>query len=124
ERRELRQQVVELVNEPERAVARNAALGFGLLADVVTENANLAARRAIEAPEEMQKRALPRPRRADDGDSFSPLHVDIDSHEHGDLDFALVISLVQVTAPQHGALCLCVIHSVELRTDSLSMHAS
>src|SRR5690606_27727908 len=66
ERAELRQQMVELVDEPEHAVAEHAALALRQASDVLAVDLDQARRRSIEAAEQVQQRALARARSADD----------------------------------------------------------
>ena len=66
ERRELGQQMVELVDEAEMAVAPFALLGRVEGGEVAAAEIDATFGRRLEAAEQMQQRALARPRRADD----------------------------------------------------------
>src|SRR5688500_16488562 len=92
---------MELVNEPERAIARGAPLRFGLFADIGPQNAHFAFRYDVETAEEMQKRAFAGARSADDRHALSVKDVEVDAHQHGHFDFALTVNLVQTPAREH-----------------------
>src|SRR5579871_1023976 len=56
ERRELRQQVMELVDEPDGAIAQRAPVGIAQLVHRVTHDLHAAAAREVESAEELQQR--------------------------------------------------------------------
>src|SRR6185369_4460228 len=86
ERREFRQQVVELVDETEMAVAPLALLGRRERREVAAAEEDTPAGRRLEPAEQVQQRALARPRRADDGEGLAAPHRQVDALQHVDVD--------------------------------------
>ena len=85
ERRELRQQMVELVDEAERAIAQPAAVRVAQRAHRLADDAHLAGRRLIETADELQQRRLARARRADDRDAIALRDGELDAAQHFDV---------------------------------------
>ena len=71
ERGEFGQQVVELVDEAERAVAQRAARGVRQRAHLLAGDVDLARGRRVEAAEQVQQRALAGAGRAEDRDGLA-----------------------------------------------------
>ena len=82
ERAELRQQVVELVDEAEVAVAPLALLGRAHRREVAPAQHHAALGRRLEAAEQVQQRALARARRADDRERLAGPHAEVDALQH------------------------------------------
>ena len=74
--REFRQQMMELIDEPDRAIAQVAALGVAQPVHGGARDLDRAAGRQIEAAQQLQQRRLARSRRADDGDALAGAHRD------------------------------------------------
>ena len=85
ERRELRQQMMELIDEAERTIAQPAALRVAQRAHRLADDAHLACRRLIEAADELQQRRLARARRADDRDAIALGDGELDAAQHLDV---------------------------------------
>ena len=89
ERGELRQQVVELVDEAEGVVAqppcaaRHRATTGRWPSSVTAPGAG-----TVEAAQQVQQRALARARGADDGHRFAARHLEVDAPQHGHRDVA------------------------------------
>ena len=98
QRRELGQQVVKLVDKPERPVAEHPALDLRLAADVPAGHAHLARARRIESAENMEKRALAGAGRPDDRNPLARGDFEIDAEQHGDGLAPLIERLVNVAA--------------------------
>src|SRR5690606_40860596 len=79
ERRELGQQMVELVDEAERTVAQPAPLDIVEARHVLAGDDDLARRRLVETAEKLQKRRLAGSRRADDRDTRAGVDREIDT---------------------------------------------
>ena len=86
ERGELGQQMVELVDEAEMAVAPLALLGRVEGREVAAAEIDAARGRRLEAAEQMQQRALARARRADDGERLAAPDLEVDALQHVDVD--------------------------------------
>jgi hypothetical protein len=105
ERRELGQEMVELVDEAEMAIAPFALRGRVEGREVASAEVDVALSRRLEAAEQMQQRALARSRRADDGERLAASHLEVDALEHVDVDSrraaALGEALVQSGGDDH-----------------------
>ena len=101
ERAELGQEMMELVDETERAVAHASALRLAQLRHRRAVDEHLAGAWRIEAAEQMQQRALARPRRADHGDALTGRYAEIDPHQHRHVERSAVIGLGQCPALEH-----------------------
>ena len=98
DRGELRQQVVELVDEAERPVAHAAALGLVERRERASFDRDVARGRIVEAADEVQQRALARARRADDRHALAVAHVEVDAVQHDDVLRTRRVGLLQATA--------------------------
>ena len=84
---------MELVDEPERAIAQAAALDVARAAHRLARDADLARGRLVEPAEQLQQRGLARARRADDREPIAlrdrelhaPQHLDLAAHVREDL---------------------------------------
>src|SRR5688572_2043496 len=85
ERRELGQQVMELIDEAERAIAQPASIRIAQRAHRFAGDAHLACRRLIEAANELQQRRLPGARRADDRDAIAFSDRQLDAAQNLDV---------------------------------------
>src|SRR5690606_33647329 len=82
ERGEFGKQVMELVHEAERTVAKPAALDVAESRHVLARNDHLAGGRLVETAEQLQQRVLAGPGRADDSDSRAGLDREVDAAQH------------------------------------------
>jgi hypothetical protein len=85
ERRELRQEVVELEDEAEGAVAELAAPCLAEGEHVLAGDGQGAAVRAVEGAEDVEERRLPHPGGPDDGHHLPRPHVEVDAAQDGDV---------------------------------------
>jgi hypothetical protein len=120
ERSELHQQMMELVDEAERCVPRQSALGFAHLAQRAALHEHLPRGRRVEAAEQMQQRRLARARATHDGDALAATDLEIDTLQHRHRLRAL-IGLPQPVAGDHR---LALIHSAMPRPDSCAKRSS
>jgi hypothetical protein len=102
ERGELRQQVMELVDEAERAIAHGAARGFGERGERDAVDEDLTAGRRVEPAEQVQQRALAGARGADDRHALAWRDREIDAEQHGHFERAAAIGLREPAADEHG----------------------
>src|SRR5439155_1572867 len=93
---ELHQQVVELVDESQRAVAYLPPFRIGKTVSGSAEHVDRSRSRVVEAPEQVQERALARAGGADDGDYFPLLDFQRYRLEHVHGFSSLAESLAQV----------------------------
>ncbi len=98
QRGEFRQQVVELVDEAERAVAQLSTLGFIHRLHVLAEYRHAAAAGIVQPAEQMQQGAFAGAGSTDDGDAFAAGDIEINAVEHGHVEFTLGKGLAQVAA--------------------------
>ena len=82
QRGEFRQQVMELVDEAERAVAQFAALRLAHLLHFLPEDLRRCRRWLVQSAEQMQQGALAGTGSADDGDALAALHFEVDAVQH------------------------------------------
>src|SRR5579884_329837 len=75
-RGEFREEMMELENIADGSIPKFGQLSIGTGEEVVSFKEDLAGSRPIERAEEMEERALPDPRRADDGQQFPFLNID------------------------------------------------
>ena len=120
DRGELRQQVMELVDEAERRVPRLAALGFAHLAVGAPLHEHLAGGRRIERAEEMQQGRLARARATHDGHALGAMDLEVDAVEHRHR----LRSLVGFSQRAAGDDRLALIHSAMPRPDSCARRSS
>ena len=93
ERRELGQEVVKLVDEAERAVAKLAERLLGKPREARARHANLSRIDRVEPAHGVQQGRLARARRAEDRDGLPAGHAEGDVGEDGDGMVAVVIDL-------------------------------
>src|SRR3954464_8196234 len=79
---ELGQQVMELVDEAERGVARLRGVCFAHLADRAALHEYVSGAGRIEAAQKMKERRLSRPGAAPDGDTLAAMDFEIDAEQH------------------------------------------
>jgi hypothetical protein len=111
ERRELRQQMVELIDEAERRVAHATALGLGHPAERASPHRDRAGTGRVQAAEQVQQGRLARARAPDDHDALTRPDLQVDPRQHAHRRRA-EIGLLQAGAGQHG-----VTHSAAPRPD-------
>jgi hypothetical protein len=99
---EFGQQVVELVDEAQGAVAHAPALRLGQRHERSALDRHLARARRVEPAEEVQQRALARARRADDRDALARRHVQVDAEQHRHVLRAAAVGLLQAPAGEDG----------------------
>src|SRR6185436_12788241 len=103
DRGELRQQVMELVDEAERGVSHPAALHFAHRAERLALDHDAARGRRIEAAEQVEQRRLARARTPDDGDALARPHLETYALQHRHRRGTLV-GLLQVLAGDDGRI--------------------
>src|SRR4029077_12010626 len=108
ERRELRQQMVELVDEAERAVAQRAALAFAECMNIAAGDQHLPAARRGDSAEDLQQRRLARARGADDRHALAGRHAQRHALQNRQELGALAEALLHLTRLEyrvtHGAV--------------------
>ena len=82
---ELRQEVVELEDEADRAVSQVRQAGAGQRGELLAGEADGAGAGDVERPHAVQKRGFPRAGRADDGDELPLVDREVDPFEHVEL---------------------------------------
>src|SRR6267143_5858470 len=117
-RGELHQQVMELVDEAEGAVAHLAALGLAQGEQRPALDQHRARARRVEPAQKMQQRRLARAGAPHDRDPLARIDVEVDAEEHRDRGGSL-ISLLQVTTGKYRLT-----HTAGLRRDSRARRAS
>ncbi len=103
QRGELRQQVVELVDEAQAAVAHRALAALGQPDGKLAVHRHRTAGRHVQEAQDMQQRALAGARGADDGDHLAARHGQADVAEHFDARGAFVVDLDDVVGLQRGS---------------------
>ena len=106
ERRELRQQMVELVDEAERAAPQQGAVLVGQAAAIAPLDQHGAAIGPLEQPGDMQQRRFAGARRADQRDDLAGPQREVDAVQHRQLGAALVEHLAHPAQRQHRAAAL------------------
>ena len=101
QRAELGQQVVELIDEAQVLVAPAALRGGVHGREIAAGQLHAAGARRIEAAEQVQERALARPRGADDGHGFAARDAEIDAAQDLDIEIAFVEAFAQAAAREH-----------------------
>src|SRR2546426_3051283 len=117
-RGELHQQVMELVDEAEGAVAHLAALGLAQGEQRPAPDEHRAGARRVEPAQKVQQRRLARAGAPHDRDPLARKDVEVDAEEHRDRGGSL-ISLLQVTTGKNRLT-----HTAGLRRDSRARRAS
>src|SRR5206468_7580568 len=95
--------MVKLVDEAERTVAHAPAFAFGQRSQRRPLDENLATAGRVESAEQVQQRALPRPRRADDGDTLALSDLQVDAQQHRNVERTAVIRFPKPAAFEHGS---------------------
>ena len=101
QRGEFRQQMMELVDEAQRAVAHGAALLFGERGEIDSLHAHFARGRRVEAAEKVEQRALAGPGSADDRHALASRDGQIDAEQHRHLERAADERLAESAAGEH-----------------------
>ena len=96
QRGEFGQQMMELIDEAERAVAQLAARGIGELGHLLPGHIDLPRGGGIQAAQQMQQRALSRARRADNGHGLARLHRQVQPVEYRRLHLSFGVGLGQL----------------------------
>jgi hypothetical protein len=79
--REVRQKMVELEHETDRAIAKASQVALALCRDVDSPHEDLTRRRPLESAEQVQERALADPRLTDDRHGLTGTDPEIDPRE-------------------------------------------
>ncbi|MND70946.1 hypothetical protein D3C80_624640 [compost metagenome] len=116
---ELRQQVVELVDETQGAVAQQAAGGFAEGGQLLAGQPDAALARGIQATQHVQQGALAGAGTADDGHPLARMQFQLDAGQDLHGLRAFVVALAQVAATQD---CL-VTHSAKPLLAGCARHA-
>ena len=96
------QQVVELVNEAEVAVAQRAEGFLAHLREVAAEQGDAAGGGFVEAAEDVQQGGFAAAGRADDADALARADAQIEAVEHAYVEHAVVVAFADGLAVQHG----------------------
>jgi hypothetical protein len=124
ERRELHQEMVELVHEAERLVAQPPALGVGERGHRAAENLHLAAGGRIQSAEQVEQRALARARRADDRDHLARRDGHVHAQQHPHRHAGVAVRLLQPAAGEDRLARGRLTHSAALPPVAPATHAS
>ena len=95
----LGQEVIELEDKPERAVAEGVAATIAEVVDPFSFHLDLPAFGGVQEAEQVQERALARTARADDRQEFAVFDLHIDASQHRDGVPTFTIALFQAA---HG----------------------
>ncbi len=93
--------MMKLINEAHGVVAQTPALGIAQLVHRRAGDAHGAARRQIQAPQQLQQRGLARSGSADDGDALAGADLDVRPAQHLQRHPALHELLDQIHPFQH-----------------------
>ena len=96
ERRQHRHQIVELEDEADVARAPVGEFGFVELADILAGDDQLAGIGAVDAGDQVEQRALARPRRPHQREELALADVETDAAEDGDLLLSAPVGLDDV----------------------------
>jgi hypothetical protein len=99
-RAELGQQMVELVDETQVAVARLALLRRAQAGQILAIKQDPAGAGRVEPAEQMQQRALARARTADDGQGLAGPDVEVNTLQHGHVEPTFMEALAQAACAQ------------------------
>src|SRR5258708_18175043 len=94
EHAQFREQVIELEDEPESAVAQFIPRSRRQIVDSLIVERHFTHVGAVEQPQKVQERALPRARLPDNRYKLAPSDFDVDPAQHGDLVLSLAIRLL------------------------------
>ena len=100
QRRELRQQVIELKDHAEVALRSRSRAGGGQVVDAMALEVDFAGVGLIERAEQVQQRALAAAAGADDRHELALADLEVDALQHGDLERRLAVALEQAAAGQ------------------------
>src|SRR5215471_10537877 len=106
--------MVELVDEAKRPVAHASPIGFRQTLERGSLDQHFASARRVQAAQQMQQRALPRARSANDRYALSRLHGKVDAEQDRYIEWTGVIGLGEIAALDDGDSA---IHSAEPRLD-------
>ena len=101
ERGEFRQQVMELIDESNGAIAQMSALGIVQSIHCGSGDLHRTAGRQIESSQQLQKRRLPGSRGTDDGNALAGTDADGRCSKHLDFHIALDELLGKILAQEH-----------------------
>ena len=113
QRAELRQQMVELVDEAEVTVAPAPLFGRIQRGEVAAHQFDLARGGRIQPAQQVQQRALARARGADDGQRLAGTHLQVDATQHLHVECVLAAAFAEALV-QAFALQDDLIHSARL----------
>ena len=99
---EIVQQVVELINKADAAVAKAAQRGAGQRRQRLAAQPDVAGVGAIKAAQQVQQRALARTGHADDGDALARRRRQVEALQHLDAQRAVAVTLAQRAALNGG----------------------
>ena len=94
--RELRQQMMKLKDEPERAAAEGGQRVGVQADDLAAVEGDAARRRTIEPAEQLQQRRLPDTGRADDGDRGAALELDVQIFDDRERAPGVAVGLLEI----------------------------
>ena len=110
-RGELRQQVMELVDEAQRTVAQAAALGIGQRAHLLPGHEHLACSGHVKPTQQVQQGALAGAGRAQDRYRLAGLHPEIEAIEYLRVKRALGVRLAELFGADHFIVLHRLTHS-------------
>jgi hypothetical protein len=84
---------MKLIDEAERAIAHDAALAIGQLRQRAALDLDLARRKRVETAEQVQQRAFPRSRRADDRQRLPARDGEIDAAQYFGAQLSFAVGL-------------------------------
>jgi hypothetical protein len=100
--RELGQQMVELVDEPNRTTPRRSPGPVARAGHVMARDLDRAAIGRVQKPGDMQQRRFPRPRGRDQGHNLAPGHGQVGPRQHLHLIGPTgIVPLLKPRQPQH-----------------------
>ncbi|MNH15811.1 hypothetical protein D3C79_754330 [compost metagenome] len=101
QRGEFRQQVMELVDEAQRAVAQQATGTLTEGRQLFAGQPDAALGRGVEAAQQVEQGTLARTRTADNGHPLTGVQLQLQTGQHLNLLRAFLVGLAQVAATQH-----------------------
>ena len=102
QRGKLSQQVMELVDETEVAIAPVAACHFAERRKIAAHQCHVAGRRNVQPAEQVEQRAFTGTGSAHNGDGFAWLNCQIDTRQHRYFQPCATKYLAQITGDQNG----------------------
>src|SRR5206468_5746913 len=91
-------QMMKLIDEAERAVAHLAALRFGQRRERRALDEHFAAGWRVQSAQQVQQRTLAGAGSADDGDTLARADIEIDAHQHRNVERPIAVRLAKTTA--------------------------